>query len=812
MSFTRVLALLSVILLGGFVAHADLGPEDGGARPQHEAAEVFEPIDLHVHGGSIAQLPNGDFMACWFEGTGERWADDVLIRGARLRQGESDWSDPFDLANTRGFPDINPVLFVDGQEQLWLLWYTVLANQWETSLPKYRISTNYMMDEGPPEWDWQEVLHVKPGDSTERGIQPGDRFVEAVKRKTDEYTAYLDEIGSFIPGGEDTRGSEAWWNMRVESMLHRAKGKDLVRSGRIYDEDGSYESADLGYPLMRRIGWQTYNKPVILDNGRMIVPLYSDGFWFSLKAITEDWGETWSFSEPIIGNSNIQAATGVGENNRLVTYFRDNGPPPKRMHMSESTDGGETWSPVTYSDLPNPGSGADLVTLRNGHWLMVYNDTESGRHSLAAAISTDEGETWRWRRRLEIDLSEDPTTSHYPAVIQSDDGMIHVVYSHFYNGSPGRNRTIKWARFNEAWVREGEPGFAMRQDVYEDIEDESPGGSHVASITELSDGTLLYSFNGVHYEGPTVETKWGENPPYRAYVSRLEPDADTWTEPELFPRDDAVDIHNTVLWYNGDGKVFMFYTTLEGMDHDDSTLDLITSTDGGRTWSEPRSIRDEWGWMFGTKPIRMSNGEVLLPVYKEEGPGGVGFMVSDDDFETWEVYPEDPNDWPMPGIMAAVVELDDGELMAYLRASRMTLEIRSSDYGRTWTDPEPTDLPNPWARVALIKLDSGNLLMAHNPTPTSPRTPMRLSLSEDGGETWPYWVEVETQLDGRHDYPYLFQASDGRIHLGYSHNDKSNMRHVVFDEDYVRSGQFLFSDPSYSIATFEDGEFTITPR
>ncbi len=424
----------------------------GGAAAMHETWEIFPPQELHVHGSYIVELPNGALLSCWFQGTGERWADDVQVLGARKNPGDDEWSEPFLMADTRGFPDCNPVLFMDGEDRLWLMWYAVLANQWETSLLRYRISTNYEQTEGPPEWDWQESLVLKPGDSTERGIQPDDSFVRTVEEKIADYVDYHPPITG-VPEERRQDMAEQW----IERTMERAAGKDMIRSGRIYDEDGGYESGELGYPLSRRIGWQTMNKPVILDGGRMIVPLYSDGFSFSIMAITDDWGENWFTSEPLVGFGNIQPAIAEKEDGTLVAYMRDNGPPPKRLHMSESTDRGETWSPVRYSELPNSGTGADIVTLDNGDWLLVYNDLEQDRYSLAAAISEDGGETWPWKRHLERDeRGAEATRSHYPAVIQAADGSIHVTYSYHHNDRPREeSRTIKHAHFTVDWVKEG---------------------------------------------------------------------------------------------------------------------------------------------------------------------------------------------------------------------------------------------------------------------------------------------------------------------------------------------------------------------
>jgi formate dehydrogenase major subunit len=50
----------------------------------------------------------------------------------------------------------------------------------------------------------------------------------------------------------------------------------------------------------------------------------------------------------------------------LVAYLRDNGPPPKRAHISLSKDDGVTWTRARDTEIPNPGTSLENVRLRNG--------------------------------------------------------------------------------------------------------------------------------------------------------------------------------------------------------------------------------------------------------------------------------------------------------------------------------------------------------------------------------------------------------------------------------------------------------------
>lgn len=411
---------------------------------------IFPYQNEHVHGSTIVELPNGDLLSAWFQGSGERWADDVKIIGSRLPKGDTTWSETFVMADVPGFPDINPIMFIDPQQRLWLMWYPVIANQWETSIPMYRLSNNYS-GSGAPTWAWQDVLFVKAGDKTERGIQPTDLFVEQVSNQLQEYEQYLNS--SLMPQIPDSlkKSLQTEWKKYKTKMDSLSTGKNMLRAGRIREGDKETDS-QLGYPLTRRIGWQTKNKPVFLGK-RMILPLYSDGFDCSLFAITDNGGQDWTYSNPVLGGAGIQPTIAIGKDSTLVAYLRDNGPPPQRMQRTESRDRGMTWTIAEDDLLSNPGAGFDLVTLSTGEWLMVFNDTEKGRHNLTVALSDDEGKSWKWKKSIENDMrQEKATSSHYPAVIEGADGRIHISYSYHRNDiSPGK--TIKYVSFPFSWIK-----------------------------------------------------------------------------------------------------------------------------------------------------------------------------------------------------------------------------------------------------------------------------------------------------------------------------------------------------------------------
>ncbi|MCR9296058.1 MAG: exo-alpha-sialidase [bacterium] len=99
---------------------------------------------------------------------------------------------------------------------------------------------------------------------------------------------------------------------------------------------------------------------------------------------------------------------------------------------SFSQDQGQTWSAMESTELPNPNSGIDALTLHDGRHLLVYNHLASGssgwgrRGKLNLAISED-GLKWQPLAELE---NEEGAEFSYPAIIQSAEGAVHITYTH----------------------------------------------------------------------------------------------------------------------------------------------------------------------------------------------------------------------------------------------------------------------------------------------------------------------------------------------------------------------------------------------
>jgi pectate lyase/predicted neuraminidase/lysophospholipase L1-like esterase len=176
------------------------------------------------------------------------------------------------------------------------------------------------------------------------------------------------------------------------------------------------------------------NKAVQLEDGTILCPTADRNGNVDGNIMVErstDGGDTWEAvpgaDDGDIGRA-IQPTLMVHADGRLQMMARARG---GKIPMTWSSDNGETWSTLEKSVLPANWSGIDAVTLRDGRQFLTYNHvpteegSKGGRCFLNAAVSED-GLAWSAAQVLGICNGGQFS---YPAVIQSRDGLVHIVHT-----------------------------------------------------------------------------------------------------------------------------------------------------------------------------------------------------------------------------------------------------------------------------------------------------------------------------------------------------------------------------------------------
>jgi predicted neuraminidase len=223
------------------------------------------------------------------------------------------------------------------------------------------------------------------------------------------------------------------WN----PVLFQMPGKELIlfyKDGPAPDEwwgllkrstDGG-KSWSAAERLPKDIFGPIKNKPELLADGTLLCPSSSeDNNWRIHMEFTKDGGKTWSRTAALndgVTTSAIQPSILKLPNGKLQLVCRSEN---DFVLQSFSDDNGKSWSALAQTTLPNPNSGIDAVTLRDGRHIIVYNNTKKGRSPLNVAISAD-GQTWKDISVLENEANGEFS---YPAVIQSADGKVHITYT-----------------------------------------------------------------------------------------------------------------------------------------------------------------------------------------------------------------------------------------------------------------------------------------------------------------------------------------------------------------------------------------------
>lgn len=306
---------------------------------------------------------------------------------------------------------------------------------------------------------------------------------------------------------------------------------------------------------------------------------------------------------------------------------------------------------------------------------------------------------------------------------------------------------------------------------------------HASTIVEAGAGNLVAAwFGGTKERAPDVGI----------WVSRHQ--GGVWLEATevangLQPDGKRLPTWNPVLFQApGEGPLLLFYkvgpspSTWWGM--------VVTSKDGGKTWSAPRRLPEGILGPVKNKPVVLSDGSWLSPSSTEGTPEGwrIHFERTTDGGRTWErIGPVAKGD-DIDAIQPSVLRFHGARLEAVCRTRRGFLAATwSDDNGRSWSPLERLPLPNPNSGTDAVTLADGRQLLVYNhsaPPPERPtkglRYPLDVAVSEDG-KAWRHVLTLESEpLANGYAYPAVIQTSDGRVHITYTWGRK-RIKHVVLE-------------------------------
>lgn len=232
---------------------------------------------------------------------------------------------------------------------------------------------------------------------------------------------------------------------------------------------------------------------------------------------------------------------------------------------------------------------------------------------------------------------------------------------------------------------------------------------------------------------------------------------------------------------------------------------IITSTDGGDTWSTPRTLTDELykttytegavqgsfagsgrGLMLQRQKDEQLNGRIMFAMSHRFANNNVQeyIIYSDDEGDTWKFSTQSAYSG---GDESKLVELADGTVMISVRQSGQRGYNKSTDGGVTWgTQAKWADINGNACNGDILYVNKH--VMLHSYPNDGKRKNVTIKASFDGGKSWsnPYVVCAPSSC-----YSTLDVTKDGDIAIFYEDNACSTgfvLNYVVLPTSFIYEG------------------------
>lgn len=292
---------------------------------------------------------------------------------------------------------------------------------------------------------------------------------------------------------------------------------------------------------------------------------------------------------------------------------------------------------------------------------------------------------------------------------------------------------------------------------------------HASTIAECGSAVVAAWFGGTHERNPDVGI----------WVARRE--GGKWQEPREVVNGVQADgsrypCWNPVLHATDSGALLLYYKV--GPDPTWWWGELVTSKDGGLTWSKPERLPNGMTGPIKNKPLELEDGRLLCGASTEFGPWLVHVETFDSSSRIWtrtgNLHGKEIN-----AIQPSFLNHPNGVLQMVGRTKeKRVFSIFSHDSGKSWGKMSLLDVPNPNSGTDAVTLQDGAHLLICNPV-ESGRSPLVVMASEDGVR-WQQVLVLEDEPKMEFSYPAVIQDKQGKVHITYTWK-RRNIKHVVVD-------------------------------
>ncbi|ANW65696.1 glycosyl hydrolase [Mycobacterium sp. djl-10] len=392
---------------------------DGVLRPHDEPGRretLLPPPHIQNHAANLTVLPDGALACVWFSGTQEGVAD-ISVWFSRLDAGADTWTTPQQLSDDNTRSEQNPVLYVHGGDEVWLMWTSQHAGNQDTARVQRRIS----LDGG-------------------RSFGPTHTLIPA----TDEAGVFIRQPPVKLPSGRLLL--PIFYCVRVPG--EKWVGNRDYSAVMLSDDDGATWS-EVAVPESTGCVHMNIGR---LSDGTLVALFRSRWADFIYRSVSTDDGQSWSAPQPTeLPNNNSSIQFVVLPDDRLALVFNQSSAADataRRLSLYDEIDDDG------IADGPAPDS-APVEVADTGERTAFWG---APRAPMTLAFSDDGGLTWPLRRTIEdgdgyclSNNSRDALNRElsYPSICANGD-RLHVAFTRF-------RQAIEYVALEPDWWREATP-------------------------------------------------------------------------------------------------------------------------------------------------------------------------------------------------------------------------------------------------------------------------------------------------------------------------------------------------------------------